>query len=150
MKKLINFLNWDMKNEFVASGYFAAMLFMYIILKFIFGERSIDAFVIAEMFLVNYLMAIINRFVLNDNRDYKPKEFIFRGLAINVMAVVLVVIISISCNWFEGMPIWSGIFLYSMIVIAYLTVWILMILQKKYDTDDLNAQLDNFKRGENE
>lgn len=149
MRKLIHYLNWDMKNEFIASGYFAAMLFMYIILKLILGDRNIDAIVIIEMFLFNYVMAIINRIVLDDRKDYRPSDFILRGVIINVIAIVMVVVLSIVSGWFEGMPVWSAILLYSMIVIAYVTVWILMILAKKYDTDDLNEQLKGFKKGEN-
>lgn len=150
MRRLVHFLNWDMKNEFLASGYFAAMLFMYIILKLILGEGDITVLVIIEMFLVNYLMSIVSRFVLDDRKDYRPAEFIVRGVAINLIAVTLVVVISVIGKWFDGMPLWSAILLYTMIVISYLTVWIIEILSKKYDTDDLNKQLNDFKKGENE
>lgn len=150
MKKLIHFLNWDMKNEFLASGYFTAMLFIYIILKLIMGEWNVDVLVVIEMFIINYVLATINRFLLDDDRDYRPAEFVIRGVTINVIAVTSVVIVSICCNWFEGMPVWSAFILYAMIIIAYITVWVLKILDKKDDTDNLNQQLNKLKEGEDQ
>lgn len=146
MKKLIRYCNWELKNEFIACGYFSVMLLMYCIIDWIFGIKDVNIFIIFEMFLTNYVLSTLHKIILDTEKDYPSKSFILRAILLSVISVIVVIIVSVLCGWFDGMPRWTGLTIYSMLIISYLTVWIIINLGKKYDTNKLNEQLANFKK----
>lgn len=145
MKRFIRWCNWELNNEFLACGYFTVMLIMYCIIDLIFGTKEIPILIIFEMFLVNYLLSTVHKLILDIERDYSAKSFILRAVILSILSITVVIIVSILCNWFEGMPLWTGITIYSILIISYLTVWIIVNLGKKYDTKKLNEQLAKYK-----
>lgn len=151
MKKLIKWCNWELNNEFIACGYFAVMLSMYCIIELIFGEKDVNIFILLEMFLVNYLLATLQKLILDMDKDYSKKSFILRATLLSLTSIAVVVLVSRLGGWFNGMPLWAGPLVYAMLVLAFLTVWIIIDLGKKQDTKQLNEQLNNFKnKGKND
>lgn len=146
MKNIIKWCSWELKNEFYASGYFSTMLAWYCILKLINREYQVDIIILLQMFVVNYIISTLQRFVLDDRKEYTKKTYLLRGGILSVISLILVLIMSELGEWFEGLPSWSGIITYSLLITAYLTVWIVMKLEKKYDTQELNQQLATFKK----
>lgn len=145
MKRFIRWCNWELHNEFLACSYFAVMLIMYCIINLIFGTREVDIFIIFEMFLANYLLSTIHKLILDTEQDYSAKSFMIRAVILSIFSIAVVIIVSILFKWFDGMPLWAGITIYSVLILSYLTVWIIINLGKKYDTKKLNEQLINFK-----
>lgn len=146
MKKLVMYFNWELKNELIASGYFAVMLIMYCIIKLIIGLKDVDIFVIFEMFLTNYALSILHKLFLDDEKEYSEKSFILRAAVLSIISVIVTAAASILGRWFNGMPSWTGITIYAMLILSYVTVWCIFKLGKKYDTKQLNEQLANFKK----
>lgn len=145
MKKLLKWCNWELNNEFISCGYFTVMLSMYCIIKLIIGKTEVNIFILLEMFLVNYLLATLQKLILDMDKDYSKKSFILRASLLSLSSIALVVIISRLGGWFYGMPLWAGPLVYVMLVLAFLTVWIIIDLGKKQDTKMLNEQLNNYK-----
>jgi len=146
MKRFIKWCIWEMNNELIACTYFAVMLIMYAIIDLILGKNTINIAIIFEMYLVNYLLSIVQKIILDTQKDYSRRSFLLRAIIINILSVILVVIVSTLGGWYQGMPLWAGILIIAMLLLSYLTVWIIVSLSKKYDTKLLNDQLSNFKR----
>jgi len=143
MKKLIKYCNWELKNDFVTGGYFSAMLITYCIIDLILGIKNVDILLIFEMFLINYLLSILHRFVLDDKKEYSSKNFLFRASGLCVVSVLAVAVSGNLGGWFDGMPLWAELSIYAVLVLSYLTVWTLLKLA--HDTEKLNDQLANYK-----
>jgi len=146
MKKIVRYFNWELKNEFVACAYFAVILLMYCIIKLILGTKNIDILVVFEMFITIYALSTLQKLILDDEKEYSEKTFILRAAFISVLSVIVTAVVSILGEWFKGMPLWAAITIYVVLIISYLTVWIILKLGKKYDTQKLNEQLANFKK----
>lgn len=146
MKNFIKWCNWELKNEFVACGYFTVMLIMYCIIKLILGFKNVDILIMFEMFSTNYVLTLLQKLILDTDKEYSERSFILRGSVISVISVIATIIAGELGGWFDGMPLWAGISIYSMLILSYLTVWILLKIGKKYDTQQLNEQLANFKK----
>lgn len=146
MKKIIKYFNWELKNEFLACGYFTVMILLYGILKWILGDINIKFYIIIEMFLANYIISVIQRIILNENKDYSEKDFHCRAVSLSTLSLLITILFGILGGWFHGMPNWSGPLVYAMQVISYLTVWYILKLAKHYDTEELNKQLESFKK----
>jgi hypothetical protein len=146
MRKIIKWCSWEMKNEFMASGYFAAMLFMYCIIQWIYGEKQVDIVILIEMFAVNYVLSTLHKIFLDDEKDYSTNDFVIRATILSVVSLGAIIIASKIWGWFDGMPLWVGLSTYLILVISYIMVWILFKLRKKYDTEELNEQLSNYKK----
>ncbi|BCN30187.1 DUF3021 family protein [Anaeromicropila herbilytica] len=145
MKRLIRWSNWELKNEFIACGYFTGMLFWYCIIEIISGVHEVSILIMLEMFLTNYALSTLQQILLNSDKEYTTKSFIVRGTIISIISIIVVLITSELGGWFKGMPIWASIATYILLIASYVTVWILFKLGKKYDTKELNEQLENFK-----
>jgi len=146
MNRLLKWCVWEMNNEFIACTYFTVMLLMYAIIDLVIGKNTITTAVIFEMYLVNYLLSIVQKVILDTQKDYSRRSFLLRAIIISLLSVILVVIVSTLGGWYKGMPLWAGILIIAMLLLSYLTVWIIISLSKKYDTKLLNDQLANFKR----
>ncbi len=145
MKKIIRWCYWELNNEFVASGYFVVMLSMYCITLLIFGEWKVDMLILLEMFLVNYLLATLQKLIFDYDREFSTRSTIYRAVWLSLLSVILILIVSTLGGWFKGMPFWVGALIYLMLLLSYATVWLIKFLNKKYDTRRLNEQLEQFK-----
>lgn len=149
MKRLLRFLDWELKNEFHTGGYFSVMLFCYAVVELCNGYQDLNIVVLTEMFLLNYLISIIQKLVLDEEKDYDPKTYKKRTTFLIVLSTVLIVISCHCFGWFQNRSIWAEIFLYLMMIAAYITVRVIERIAKKYDTKQLNDQLMQYKeRGE--
>lgn len=146
MIKLVKYFNWELKNEYIACSYFSVILLMYCIILLILGTKNVDILVVFEMFLTTYVLSTFQRFILDDEKEYSEKTFIVRATFFSVISVIVTVIASVLGRWFDGMPLWAAITIYVMLIISFLTVWIISKLGKKYDTQRLNEQLINYKK----
>lgn len=146
MIKIIKYFNWELKNEFIACAYFSVILLMYCIIELILGTKNVNILVIFEMFLTTYVLSTFQRFILDDEKEYSEKAFIIRATFFSVISVIVTVVASVLGGWFDGMPLWAAITIYVILIISFLTVWIILKLGKKYDTQRLNEQLNNYKK----
>ena len=149
MKRFIRWCIWEMNNEFIACTYFTVMLIVYALIDLFFGKYDISIAIILEMYLMNYLLSVIQKLIVDTHRDYSKKNFLIRSVLFCILSITLVFIASGLGGWFHGMPLWTGILVIVMLLLSYLTVWIIVALGKKYDTQLLNDQLANFKRNQN-
>jgi hypothetical protein len=147
MKKFIRYCSWELKNDYAASAYFTVMLLMYCIIDLICGVKNVDIIIIVEMFLTNYLLSTLNKIFLDEDKEYSAKSFVIRGAVISVISVIIVIAAGRLGGWFDGLPLWAGLTIYLMLILTYLTIWVILKLGKKYDTQKLNEQLANFKKG---
>lgn len=145
MKKIIRYFIWELKNEFIASAYFTVILLMYCITRLILGTKNVDILVVFEMFITIYALSTLQKLILDYEKEYSEKTFILRAFFISVISVIVTVAASVLGGWFEEMPLWAALTIYSMLIISYLTVWIILSLGKKYDTQKLNEQLAKYK-----
>lgn len=145
MRKIIRWCNWELNNEFAACGYFVVMLSMYCIIKLIFGVYKVDILILSEMFVVNYLLATLQKLIFDYEREYSVKSILYRSFELCLLSVVILATVSILGGWFTGMPSWAGLLIYLMLLVSYATVWIIKALNRKYDTKKLNEQLKNFQ-----
>jgi|GEM_PF-3434485 hypothetical protein len=145
MKKIIGYCIWELKNDFIASTYFAVIFLMYCITRLIIGTKNVDIFVVFEMYVTIYALSTLQKLILDDDKEYSEKAFILRATFISVISVIVIAAVSVLGGWFEGMPLWASITIYAMLILSYLTVWIILKLGKKYDTQKLNEQLAKYK-----
>lgn len=146
MKKIIRYCSWELKNDFASSTYFTIIILMYCITRFILGIKEVDILVIFEMYITIYVLSTVQKLILDDEKEYSEKTFICKAVFISIFSVIVIVAASILGKWFEGMPLWTAITTYAMLIISYMTVWIILKLEKKYDTKKLNQQLANYKK----
>lgn len=146
MKRIVKYFDWELKNEFLACSYFTVMILLYGILKWILGDTDVKVYIIIEMFLANYAISTIQRIFFNNDKAYSDKEFHLRAVSLSITSLLITILCGILGDWFHGMPVWAGPFVYAMLVLSYLTVWYILKLAKRYDTQELNKQLESFKR----
>lgn len=147
MKQLIRWCDWELKNEFTASGYFCVMLFSYGMVELIYGKQEINVWVIVQMFLLNYVISTLHRIVFNQERDYDNKVYYKRAIALVVISSAAIVFVCHFFSWFEGCSIFAELFMYLCMIFSYFFVWLIARLMKTYDTKQLNEQLERFKKG---
>lgn len=146
MKRLIKWCNWELYNEFLACGYFTVMVFMYGIIVLILGKKEINVIILFEMYFINYALSTLQKILLDSQKEYSKRTFLTRATFLSILSAILVAIVSSIGGWFHGMPIWSGALIISMLLLSYITVWVILSLSKKYDSKQLNDQLANYKR----
>ncbi len=76
----------------------------------------------------------------------RVNRFILRAVIMSILSLIIIIIVSSLGGWFDGMPEWSGITIYTMLILSYIMVWFIVSFTKKHDTKQLNNQLENFKR----
>lgn len=148
MKYIISYLKWELKNEFKASGYFAAMLFCYGIVEWIYGEQQISMIVSVEMFLLNWLVSTIQKLVLDEDKEYDQKTYVKRATWLTIFSAILTVVCCHGFGWFEKRSIYAELFMYVCMVSAYILVWIFQRIAQNIDTKQLNEQLAKYKEKE--
>ncbi|HEX3021968.1 MAG TPA: hypothetical protein VHP81_06215 [Lachnospiraceae bacterium] len=146
MKGIIKWFYWDIKNDFVASGYFAGMLFCYCLIEVFQGKWEVSIVILLEMFLTTYVLTIMQKLILDHEKEYSKQAFLVRGSIVSTVSIVTIFVVSRIFSWFEGMPYWAEIVIYIWLILCYLTAWFIVKLGKKYDTVELNEQLDTFKK----
>lgn len=146
MKRFIQWCNWELNNEFVASGYFCVMLGCYMITEFIYGKKQVDFMILLEMFLLNYVLSTIQKLILDVEKDYDNKTYYQRATGLCIGSFLCTVLVCHCFDWFKGRSIIAEVFMYGCMIVAYLFVWIISRCAKKYDTKQLNEQLERFKQ----
>lgn len=146
MKRLFRYFDWELKNEYRASGYFCVMLFCYGVVELIYGNQTLNILVMTEMFLLNYVIVVMQKLVLDEEKDYDIKTYKRRTLWLTVVSTILIMICCHGLGWFQGRSIWAEIFLYLTMIAAYITVRVIEGVAKHYDTQELNKQLEEYKR----
>lgn len=146
MKQLITYLNWEMENEMRASGYFCVMLCCYGIVELVYGHHEMTFVTGVEMFLLCYVIATMQRLVLDEEKDYDKKSYYQRTIGLTMVSSVLTILCCHGFRWFEHRSFYAELFMYLCMICAYITVWILARLAKKYDTKQLNEQLIQYQK----
>ena len=147
MKKFfLRYYKWELATDFWAGGYFAAMLSMYIIEILIKGERSVDIFIMLEMFMMCYVIAFAQRFLFSEDRTYNSNSLILRTVIWFVFPIFLVIISSLGFRWFADMQPWCMPVFIIFMTTCFITVWIGINIVNKIDTKNLNIMLEEYKQ----
>lgn len=141
----LNYYKWELNTDFWAGGYFATMLSIYCIEIFINNERSVDIFIMLEMFIVCYVIAIVQRFLFTEDGIYSEKSLIIRTILWFAFPILLVTISSIEFKWFISMQPWCMPTFILFMVTCFLAVWIGIHIANKVDTKNLNIMLKKYK-----
>lgn len=145
MEKFLKLYNWELHNELFASMYFAGMLSMYAIEVLLYGDRSIDIFIMLEMLCVCYIIAIIQKIIFWNDTTYSKKANTIRTLFWFVTSMFLVIISSILFQWFINLQTWAmGAFIVYMVVFLF-AMWLGIYVEKKIDTKNLNNMLSRYQ-----
>lgn len=145
MKYIIKWCDWELKNEFMTSGYFCVMVFSYGIVELLYGRSQVNIWVLFEMFLLNYVISTVQKLVLSENKEYTTKEYYRKVIILIIASFVAIVFTCHFFGWFKGSSIYAELFMYITVICSYLYVWMWMRWMKKRDTKELNEQLDRFK-----
>ena len=146
MKKLLKLYKWELNNELYASIYFAAMLSIYGLEVLLHGERSVDIFIMLEMLIVCYTIALIQKIIFTDHSNYTGKSLIVRTSVWLVISVILVLVASLLFDWFSNLQSWSrGVFVATM-TLCFVMIWVGIHIANKIDTKHLNNMLSNYQK----
>jgi len=139
------YYKWELNNELFACFYFTAILCMYSIEVLMQGERSIDIFIMLEMLLVSYAIAIVQTSIFSDDSNYSKKALIVRTIIWFFVAMILVFITSIIFQWFANLQTWAmGVFMVYMVLLL-IALWIGIHIANKFDTKVLNNMLSHYQ-----
>lgn len=145
MKYIIKFFHWELKNEFKTCGYFCVMLCCYGIVEYLYGRPHISTITILQMFLLNYGISTMQNLILKENIKYDAKTYYRKACFLSCISIVIIVVFSRILRWFEHSSIYGELFMYLSMISAYLFVWCIERIAKRYDTKQLNEQLQRFK-----
>lgn len=145
MKKIAKLYKWELNNELYASIYFAAMLSIYSIEVLIHGESSVEIFVMLEMLIMCYIIALVQRKIFSDGSSYSGKPLVIRTLLWHGFSISVVIVSSFVFNWFEHLQPWAmGVFIANM-MLCFILVWIGIHIVNKIDSKHLNDLLSHYQ-----
>lgn len=148
MKKFVQWCDWELRNEFMACAYFSMMLFCYVVVEFLYGKEDINIWVIVQMFLLNYVLAVLHRFLLDQEKGYDNAEYYARAGSLVVISLISMIAVCHCFSWFKGYSPMAEWFMYICMVCGYLFVWFIARKRKEYDTKELNQQLEQYKKNQ--
>ncbi len=147
VKRLIKYCDWELKNEFMCCGYFCAMLFCYVVTECIYGKMEISIWTLLQMFLLNYVISTVHQLTFNQEAEYSNKEYYKRAIVLVTVSSAAIILAAHVFSWFKGRSLYAELFMYLCMLSAYLFVWWINKMRRKYDTKELNEQLQRFKEG---
>lgn len=145
MKKFFKFYKWELNNELYASIYFASMLSIYSIQSLVYGERTVDIFVMLEMLTSGYIISLLQTFIFNKLSNYNRKTLITRTIIWHALSILVVVAFCLAFNWFKNMHSWDiPVFIISM-AFCFFLVWLGIQIVNEKDTKELNSLLNRYQ-----
>lgn len=122
------------------------MLSLYSIEILFKNERNVDIFIMLEMFIICYIIAIVQRVLFTEYGTYSKKSLIIRTILWFVSPILLVAISSIGLKWFISMQTWCMPIFIIFMATCFVTVWIGIHIVNKVDTKNLNIMLEQYKK----
>ena len=133
--------------EFKACMYFFAILFFYCVYRMIGGSLQADIPVMLEMIVTTYLMGYIQVYLL---RDFEETDRPGRFECLAALGCSLVYLgISLLFSWFDRKLLWQVLF-FLYIAGCYAMVFIISYIRRNWDTEELNRELERFKKQKDE
>lgn len=148
MKKLELYLKYELDVEFLACVHAFVMIFLYLMEKFVSGSDNIGFILALEMGIAAYASAWIQKLLFLKEKMYTKKEYRIRNTAWSLIPIVLTILFSRVCGWFENLIYGTlmELVFYS-IIIAYF-IFFRMFLKYFYrnETEKLNGLLNDWKK----
>lgn len=150
MDRLQKYIKREFDVEFFSCVHAISLVFVYGFFLWLWGIPQVPFVVIFEMFLLGYAMAWFQKILFINERVYSAKETRIRGAIWSIGPVMFIIPLQFLFRWFDQLPFYSA-WLYDVVMLLdYISIWI--VLQRFYqdDSDQLNKMLSQFKNNSRE
>ncbi|MBC7959783.1 MAG: hypothetical protein H7X94_07945 [Vallitaleaceae bacterium] len=145
MRKFAKLYKWELNNELYASIYFAAMLSIYCIEVLLHGERSVDIFVMLQMIIVCYFIALVQWRIFSEDTSYRGRSLILRTVVWYGISMVLLVGACLAFQWFKDLQPWAMWVFIACMELCFFLIWLGIQVFNKMDTKQLNNLLSHYQ-----
>ncbi len=143
--KLRKALGREIAIEYKACLYFCCILFFECAYLFILRADAIPMLHMWEMIWTAYGIAYLQVYLFD---SFDEAERLGPGeIARLFVCTVLYTIVSLVFNWF-GKNLWVTVLFFVFIILMYLCVFLCNKIKRRIDTENLNAMLETYKKGE--
>ena len=129
--------------EFKACLYFFAILFFYCMYRITQGSFQADMLIMAEMILSTYVMGYVQVYLLK-NFEESDKLGAFEWMA-SILCSLIYVVVSFLFSWFDRKWLPELLF-FGYVMLCYLSVFCIYYVRRHWDTEELNLELESFKK----
>lgn len=137
------FYLWGLKMKYHMSIYTVAGVFFKAIVNALQGVYTVDSLMMLEMLLVSMVFASIETAIFTEEHPFGDSKG--RVALWAVLANVAFLGGALGFGWFRGVPVWAGVLLVVILEGAMVAMWYAMWLERKWDTRDLNRNLEKFQ-----
>lgn len=129
--------------EFKACLYFFAILFFYCMYRITQGSFQADMLIMAEIILTTYVMGYVQVYLL---RNFEESDRLggFEWMA-SILCSLIYVGVSFLFSWFDRNWLPELLF-FGYVMLCYLSVFCIYYVRRHWDTEELNLELESFKK----
>lgn len=138
------FYLWGLKMKYHMGIYTLAGVFFKAIINALGGQFSVDTLTMLEMLVVCMLFAIAETVIFTDEKPFGTSRG--RTILWAILANVAFLGGALGFGWFRGTPVWGGIVLTLILEGAIGSMLYGMHLERKWDTRNLNRNLQRFQK----
>lgn len=143
MKGFNRFYLWGVKMKYHMSIYTVAGVFFKAIVNALQGVYTVDILTMLQMLVVSMVFAMAETVIFTEEKPFGDSKG--RILLWAVLANAAFLGGAVGFGWFRGIPVWGGIVLIVILEGAMIAMWYAMWLERKWDTRDLNRNLQKFQ-----
>ncbi len=140
------FYLWGMNTKFFMGLYFAAMVFLVGILTAILGSSSINLMVLLQIFLVAFVIAVVQSLLLPDSVSFLHGIFISRSIIWLIFSGALTGVAAHLGSWFSNAPKWCPWLLAVFMIAGCIAMLVGIRFEQESDTIRLNKSLQSFQQ----
>lgn len=148
MSKIEKLYKWELNNELYASIYFAMMLSIYSVVVLIHGERLVDIYVMIEMLVAGYLIALVQTAIFPSEGKYGKHAMTSRTFIWFICAMGISVGFSIVFGWFASLQAWALGAYVGCMLLGFGIIWLGIYFSNKRETKELNQLLSHYHEKE--
>ena len=138
------FLLAEVRIEFKACLYFFAILFFYCMYRIISqGSFQADMIVMAEMILTTYAMGYVQVYLLK-NFEESERLGAFELLA-SLGCSLFYALLGHLLSWFDRAWLPELLF-FAYVLLCYVSIFCIYYVRRHWDTEELNQELETFKK----
>ena len=138
------FYLWGVKMKYHMSIYTVAGIFFKAICNALQGVYSVDSLTMLEMLVVSMVFASAETVIFPEGKELGGS--LRRTIVWAVLANALFLGGALGFGWFQGIPLWGGVVLVAFLEGAMVAMLYAMWLEKRWDTRNLNRNLQKFQR----
>ena len=137
------FYLWGLKMKYHMGIYTVAGIFFKAIANALQGVNSVDTLTMLEMLVVSMVFASAETAIFPEGKALG--DSLWRTVLWAVLANVLFLGGALVLGWFRGIPLWGGVLLVVILEGAMVAMLYAMWLEKRWDTKNLNRNLQKFQ-----